>query len=302
MSRIRTIKPEFFTSQAVGDLPFGARLLFIGLWTQADDEGRLVDSPAVLKGQLFPFDEEVSYHDVSAWLEMLVEAGLIRQYEVDGKWYFLVLGFTEHQRINRPTPSKFPAPPPRASDQVLHVLTGGFTEDSVSDHGVLTPGREGKGREGKTHSINARPASAPVPTPRARRQTPSVDGDFDAWWAEYPRKVGKPVAKKAYAKARQAGVAAEALRAGLSQWNAYWKRKQTDVDKIPHPTTWLNQARWEGTGEEISTAPTARCFTCRKDVAKGGGCTQGEANLEYCDRKDWVTHGQVHRVPHVDSA
>lgn len=293
MSRIRTIKPEFFTSPTVGDLPLGARLLFIGIWTQADDDGRLVCSEPVLKGQLFPYDEEVSVHDVGAWLEMLCDARLIRQYLVEGKAYLHVCGFAEHQRINRPTPSRLPAPP---SDQPFRVISGGFTEDSVSDQGVLTPGREGKGRERKTHSINARPASAPVPTPRARRQAPSVDGDFDAWWAEYPRKVGKPVAKKAYGKARQGGASAEALRLGLSQWNAYWKRKQTDTDKIPHPTTWLNQARWEGTGEQTSSAPQVRCATCRKDVAQGAGCAGGETEetQEFCDRWRWVN--EVPRV------
>ena len=39
MARIRTIKPEFPQSETIGKLSREARLLFIQLWTLADDEG-----------------------------------------------------------------------------------------------------------------------------------------------------------------------------------------------------------------------------------------------------------------------
>src|SRR5215831_9444642 len=56
MQRIRTIKPDFFLSDDVLALSFPARLLFIGLWTCADREGRLEDRPAFLKRVLLPDD------------------------------------------------------------------------------------------------------------------------------------------------------------------------------------------------------------------------------------------------------
>ena len=42
MARIRTIKPEFFTSDDICALSPLARLLYVGLWCEADREGRLV--------------------------------------------------------------------------------------------------------------------------------------------------------------------------------------------------------------------------------------------------------------------
>ena len=50
--RIRTIKPGFFTDRKVRSLKFHERLLFQGLWLMADDEGRLEEDHAVIKGFL----------------------------------------------------------------------------------------------------------------------------------------------------------------------------------------------------------------------------------------------------------
>ncbi len=56
MARIRTIKPQFFLNEELAELPAMVRLLFIGLWTQADREGRLLDRPKRLKAEIFPYD------------------------------------------------------------------------------------------------------------------------------------------------------------------------------------------------------------------------------------------------------
>ena len=67
MARIRTIKPDFFTNEQVAALPYEWRLLFVGVWTQADREGRLEDRPMRLKAALFPYDSI----DVDAGLTQL---------------------------------------------------------------------------------------------------------------------------------------------------------------------------------------------------------------------------------------
>lgn len=54
--RIRFIKPEFFDDPDIGELTPMARLFFIGLWTQADREGRLINDPRRLKARIFPYD------------------------------------------------------------------------------------------------------------------------------------------------------------------------------------------------------------------------------------------------------
>ena len=74
MPRIRTIKPNFFSNEEVGKLKCEARLLFIGLWTLADCEGRLEDRPVRIRAQLFPYDPAWS---IATLLEDLDRAKLI---------------------------------------------------------------------------------------------------------------------------------------------------------------------------------------------------------------------------------
>ena len=57
MARARNIKPGFFTNDELVELPFSTRLLFIGLWTIADREGRMVDRPKKIKMEIFPADD-----------------------------------------------------------------------------------------------------------------------------------------------------------------------------------------------------------------------------------------------------
>ena len=68
---------------------------------------------------------------------------------------------------------------------------------------------------------------------------------FETWfWERYPRKVGRPAAKKAWAGVRpQNQETVEAMNEGLGRWQGFWAKK--DKEFIPHPATWLNQRRWE---------------------------------------------------------
>jgi hypothetical protein len=104
--RARNIKPGFFTCPELLELPFEARLLFIGLPCCADREGRLEDRPGKIKLQLFPTDAV----DVDALLDQLQGAGFIERYEVDGQKLIHVINFTKHQNPHINEKSFFPAP------------------------------------------------------------------------------------------------------------------------------------------------------------------------------------------------
>ena len=60
MARIRSIKPEFFTSLTIADLTVEQRLTFIGLWTHVDDEGRCVDDSRLIKAAIWPLDDRTA--------------------------------------------------------------------------------------------------------------------------------------------------------------------------------------------------------------------------------------------------
>jgi hypothetical protein len=103
MARIRSIKPEFFTSLTIADLTPEQRLTFIGLWTHVDDEGRCVDDARLIKAAIWPLDDRTAA-DIEGDLGVLSESSLILRYTLNRKRYLAVRGWSEHQKINRPTP------------------------------------------------------------------------------------------------------------------------------------------------------------------------------------------------------
>lgn len=126
MARIRSIKPEFFLDDELAALNPLYRLLFIGLWTQADREGRLDDRPRKLKAAILPYDRV----DIEKALDALVAAGFIERYETAGQAYIQVLTFLRHQCPNVKEPaSTIPAPCQHHIDTPL----------------LGTKGKEGKG-------------------------------------------------------------------------------------------------------------------------------------------------------------
>lgn len=107
--RIRTIKPEIWADEAVGHLGPWERLLFVGLITMADDEGRLRAPSAAVIGHVFPYDG-IAHAKVRRWLRALHDGELIVLYEIDGTPYVQICGWSKHQKITRPTRSSLPAP------------------------------------------------------------------------------------------------------------------------------------------------------------------------------------------------
>lgn len=129
MARIRSIKPEFWTSGQLLECSTNARLMFIGLWNFADDEGRHPYRPKQIKAQIFPADD-FTEKDILGMLLELSKNSLITTYAVDNEQYFTINGW-HHQRIDKPQPAKYPPP---------------FHEHSGNVLGTIPPDRIGKDR------------------------------------------------------------------------------------------------------------------------------------------------------------
>ena len=93
MARARNIKPSFFLNEDIVELPCEARLLFIGMWTLADREGRLENRPKKIKMSLFPADDI----NVSEQLSNISKYGFIELYNVDGTDVIQITNFVKHQ-------------------------------------------------------------------------------------------------------------------------------------------------------------------------------------------------------------
>lgn len=130
MARIRSVKPEFFTSLDIADLSITARLMFIGLWTHADDEGRFVDEPRIVKGALFPLDDHITATVIEDILTELAANKRLIRYQYDGKHFAEIQGW-HHQKIDRRTASKLP--PPGALGELSPSARRGLDEASSPD-------------------------------------------------------------------------------------------------------------------------------------------------------------------------
>jgi len=133
MARIRTIKPDFWTSEQVVECSVDARLLFIGIWNFADDAGIHPASVKRLKMEVFPGDDYLS-ENIRRMVDELIDNGLIIEYEVENKRYWQVTGWV-HQKIDKAT-YKYPN-----SDGVIETTI----RRTVAERSPP----EGKGREGK---------------------------------------------------------------------------------------------------------------------------------------------------------
>jgi hypothetical protein len=66
---------------------------------------------------------------------------------------------------------------------------------------------------------------------------------FETFWALYPRKVSKRVAQRKFEALRK-DEQQQALEA-LPNHVAYWKSKNTEMEFVPHASTWIGQYRFE---------------------------------------------------------
>lgn len=71
------------------------------------------------------------------------------------------------------------------------------------------------------------------------------DESFEEFWSEYPRKVSKPAALKAWNKLKPDEDLIEQIMSGLEKWRNSDDWARDNGQYIPYPATWLNGRRWE---------------------------------------------------------
>lgn len=138
MARIRSIKPELPQSESMGKISREARLLFIQMWTLADDEGRLRGNSRMLASLLFPYDDDAPGL-IDGWIFELIEEACIVVYEVGAATYVQICNWLIHQKIDKPSKSKIPEF--GESSRILANRRGGIKDQGSKDQGS----KEGKG-------------------------------------------------------------------------------------------------------------------------------------------------------------
>lgn len=96
----RIIKPEFWGDRKMCRISRDIRLMYIGLWNCADDNGVFPADIAYIKSSIFPFDE-ITYDEICSWVKVLVDENVIEPLEYLGRKYYKILNFWKHQRVGR---------------------------------------------------------------------------------------------------------------------------------------------------------------------------------------------------------
>lgn len=224
------MKPEFFDDPDIAELSLAARLFFVGLWTQADRAGRLVDDVRRLKARIFPYDDL----DVEALAVELHGKDMIRRYlDADGRGYIWIRSFEKHQR-----------PHPKEPASVIPE----WTTHAVKRNGMPCKNMEGTSESGSLVHGTRNPIDGDL-----------VEQRFDRFWAVYPNKKGKDDARKAWRKRRPSEALTEIVLAAVTRQVRWPEWLKDGGDFIPHPATWLNRGSWDD--EPKSSATRAPEFT-----------------------------------------
>lgn len=232
MARARNIKPGFFDNDTLAECEPLARLLFAGLWTLADREGRMEDRPRRIKAALLAYDD----CDVESLLSQLEQRGFILRYQADGLALIQVLAFSKHQNPHKnEAPSELPAP---------------------EQHGASTVQAPELHQSNRADSLNLIPDSLQsdsLPSAPAGAEAGSGGGDaggkypedFEQAWTLYPPRPGasKAASLKAWKARIKSGVRPQALIDGVRRYAAYCAACQTEPSYIKQPATFFGPDR-----------------------------------------------------------
>lgn len=219
MARIRTVKPEFFTSEDIVALTPWARLLYIALWCEADRKGRLRWKPLTFKMRYFPADSI----DINELCQELLGVGLVKTY---GDSLAYIPRFSAHQHINpREAESTLPDPDACSTREArVHDPSSPVSDGACT----ATDAQGGKERKGT------------LTTSRVTR-----DEGFTDFWEAYPKKINKGQAEKAFAKLNPNEDLLSTIVAAVERAKTREQWRKDGGQFIPYPATWLNARGWE---------------------------------------------------------
>jgi hypothetical protein len=230
MARIRSIKPDFWTSEQVMECSPIARLMFIGLWNFADDHGRLPCAPKTIKAQIFPADD-INSETVRGMIDELSSNGLVQVYVVDDKEYLFITGW-RHQKIDRRQPAKYPEPAPYQSPTIRRTVSTDLR------------GSEGIGEDRKH-----------CPDAKASRTKQKYSEEFETkFWVPYPR---SPTMAKKEAWREWMKLAPDQRSAACQAIEPYKKylRSKPNLETV-HACRFLSQQRFDGFVNDAASAQT----------------------------------------------
>ena len=95
------IHNKIWASVQFSKLSNEAKLLYIGMITIADDQGKLNGSPAYLRGQIFPYEDTLSVAQMEKIIQEIKKQKIIHCYKVKGTDYIAHPNWTRYQKLRK---------------------------------------------------------------------------------------------------------------------------------------------------------------------------------------------------------
>ena len=227
----RVIKESICDSERINRLTPLEEITFYRLLVNADDYGCFDAREMVVKSRLFPL-REIKASDVKKTVERLAEVGLINLYTVKGKPYLIINKWAEHQRL-RVSRHKYPTP-----DEADEKVDCRSLPQVAASCGKSPPESES---ESESES--------------EKEMRKAHERRFEKFWSEYPRRVNKQAARKAFDKLKPTDELLATMTAAIAKQKLSDQWTKDGGQFIPHPATWLNGKRWE---DELTPAENNR--------------------------------------------
>lgn len=127
MPKYRLLHTKIIDSFDFNEMPNDfARVVWMLLIVIVDSSGRAIDNPAWLRSKMFPMRQDVQLKPISEAIDWFASRGMIVKYEHDGKKYFYIPTFKDHQvHTEREAPSVLPSP------ENSTITNSGVTQDEV---------------------------------------------------------------------------------------------------------------------------------------------------------------------------
>jgi len=234
MARSRNIKPGFFESDELADCGIESHLLFAGLWTIADKEGRIKDRPRRIEKACLPYYKA----NVDECLDQLWNAGFILRYEVDGSRYLQIQNWHKHQSPHhKEAESELPEPSHKDLENKGETNvdpTLNQAQDNVEPSLLQAPESVIRNQESKK-----------------RESSNQKSERFESFWSVVPKKIGVRKAEAAFSKAielvsqRTDGTETDAASFLVERMGEFALSPKARGKYCPHPSTWLNEGRYD---------------------------------------------------------
>lgn len=222
------------TSRKLMRIPRSKRAAAIGVWTLAG-----AWSMHDLTDGFVPAYAIEEWGGDESHAQALVDAGMWEEDERDGDPGYQFVNWDEYQPTKADVEAKRERDRERKRNQP-RTSGGKFAGRTVD--GTDSARKVTESERNSADSTVPLP-SPPLPSPSIAQGAQDPDG-FAAWWAQWPKKVAKAAAVKAYKSALKK---TDALTLGQKAHGFIEaeKRKGTAMEYIPNAATWLNQERWE---------------------------------------------------------